>query len=448
MIETAAAPKPRRYSIAQLALLVPWVALVIDAFAPIRDNSFLWHIRAGELQVEAGEVLTRDPFSFTMQGEPWLTQSWLAELLYAWGEDRSGLGFVPWTMLMMSSVLFVGLGLVAYRRSKSVPATSVVLLLSTALIVSFLVPRPVIFSFALFVLVILAWERPSTRWTLPMLFWIWASVHGSFAIGLLYLGLSILGRREWRAWPTAAMSGLVTLATAHGLGIVQMLLNFVDSREALALLSEWARPKPWSIVFTPFLIGLGIVIIGAYRRTVEPRDLWIIAPFLALALTATRAVPPAWLALVPLVAVSMAGLRLGDRKRFGIVAAAIFAAITAVTPFVIRGDGTLDEERFPVAGLDAMDDVPTFHDDRAGGYLIWASGPERLVYLDDRAELYGDRMAEFVGIREDEIDWQPVFQRDGIEQVLLRTEETLVERLEEAGWVSTHDDGFYVVLRP
>ena len=68
--------------------------------------------------------------------------------------------------------------------------------------------------------------------------------------------------------------------------------------------------------------------------------------------------------------------------------------------------------------------------------------------MDDRAELYRDRMSEFVGIREDEIDWQPVFQRDGIEQVLLRTEETLVERLEEAGWVSTHDDGFYVVMRP
>ena len=448
MIETAAAPKPRRYSIAQLALLVPWVALVIDAWKPIRDNSFLWHIRAGELQVDAGEVLTSDPFSFTMPGAPWLTQSWLAELVYAWGEDRSGLGFVPWIMLMMSSILFVGLGLVAYRRSKSVPATAVVLLLSTALIVSFLVPRPVIFSFALFVLVILAWERPSTRWTLPMLFWIWASVHGSFAIGLLYLGLSMVRRREWRAWPTGAVSGLVTLATAHGLGIVQMLLDFADSREALALIAEWARPEVWSIVFTPFLIGLGIVIIGAYRRTVEPRDLWIVVPFLALALTAIRAVPPAWLALVPLVAVSMSGLRLGDRKRFGIVAATIFTAITVVTPFVIREDAALDEERFPVAGLDAMDDVPTFHDDRAGGYLIWASGPERLVYLDDRAELYRDRMVEFVGIREDEIDWQPIFDRDGIEQVLLRTEETLVERLEEAGWVYTHDDGFYVVMRP
>ena len=86
-----AAPEPsqRRFSLAHLVLVVPWVALVIDAWAPIRDNSFLWHIRAGELQASAGEVLVADPFSFTMLGERWLTQSWLAELLYGW-ENRTG----------------------------------------------------------------------------------------------------------------------------------------------------------------------------------------------------------------------------------------------------------------------------------------------------------------------------------------------------------------------
>ena len=76
--------------LAHLVLLVPFVALVIDAWAPIRDNSFLWHIRAGELQANAGEVLVADPFSFTMLGERWLTQSWLAELLYSWGESNWG----------------------------------------------------------------------------------------------------------------------------------------------------------------------------------------------------------------------------------------------------------------------------------------------------------------------------------------------------------------------
>ena len=55
MSQTAAEPSPSRFSVAHLLLVVPWVALVIDAWAEIRDNSFLWHIRAGELQAEESE---------------------------------------------------------------------------------------------------------------------------------------------------------------------------------------------------------------------------------------------------------------------------------------------------------------------------------------------------------------------------------------------------------
>ena len=87
MTATAAEPSPRRFSLFHLILVVPWIAIVIDAFKPITDNSFLWHIRAGELQATSASVLTTDPFSFTMHGEHWLTQSWLAELAYYWGGE-------------------------------------------------------------------------------------------------------------------------------------------------------------------------------------------------------------------------------------------------------------------------------------------------------------------------------------------------------------------------
>jgi hypothetical protein len=70
MSQAALEPQVRRFSIAQLALLLPWVALVIGAWGPLVDNSFLWHIRSGTLQMELGAVLTTDPFSFTMNGEP------------------------------------------------------------------------------------------------------------------------------------------------------------------------------------------------------------------------------------------------------------------------------------------------------------------------------------------------------------------------------------------
>lgn len=446
MFPAADEPSPRRYSLAHLALLIPLVALVIDAWAPIRDNSFLWHIRAGSLQQEAGEVLTSDPFSFTMLGEPWLTQSWLAELLYAWGEDVGGLGFVPPMMLLTSIVAFVGLGLIAFHFSRNVPTTALILLLSTALLLSFLVPRPVIFSFALFALVILGWSKPQLRWTLPLLFWIWASVHGSFVLGLAYVGLSLIMEREWRWMPTAVVSGLATLVTAHGLGVVRILLDFSAARETLELLTEWRKPELFSIVFFPFLIGIGLIIIGSARRSIAPRHLWILVPFLALGLSAMRAVPPAWIALVPLVALGAGELNVGSATRFSSKAAGVFVVALLGVSALMRADAQLDRDRFPLEAVAEVQNLNTFHDDRVGGYLIWAVGPEQLVYLDDRAELYGDRMAEFVGVRRGDIDWQPVFERDGIEQALLRTSDDLVEDLDEAGWSEVHRDEGFVIL--
>jgi hypothetical protein len=424
------------------------LALVIDAWAPIRDNSFLWHIRAGELQVEAGRVLVADPFSFTMLGEPWLTQSWLVELLYSWGESGWGLGFVPPMMLAMSTITFLAIGAVSYRRSKGVAATAVVLVLTTLLLISFLVPRPVLFSFALFALVILAWDRPATRWAIPFLFWVWASAHGSFVIGLAYVGLTIVAEADWKGLPTVVVAGLTTLLTAHGLGVITILLEFSQSGDALALLSEWRRPELLSLVFLPFVVGVGLIVVGAARGMVRPRHLWILVPFLLLAFSSTRAVPPAWIALVPLMATALSGLKVGGTRRFSTTAAVVFGVVVLVAPFLVAGDGQIDEARFPVAASEELLDVPTFHDDRTGGYLIWSDGPERLVYIDDRAELYEERMAEFVAVRELETDWRPVFDRDGIEQVLLRADEELVGELETAGWVETFDDGLYVVLRP
>ena len=447
MNKASTAPS-RRFSIAQLALIVPLVALVIDAWGPIADNSFLWHIRAGTLQAKRGSVLTTDPFSFTMLGEGWLTQSWLVELLYGWGESFSGLGFVAPMMLIVTTTTFVCVALAAFRFSGSVTATAFVLLLTTLLMISFLVPRPVLFSFLLFSVLVLTWERSNSRWTAPFIMWIWASAHGSFVIGLAYLGLTWLMHRQWRLTPTLVLTGLMTLFTAHGLGVLTFLFSFAESREALTYISEWRKPELLSVVFLPFLGGVTFIVIGAFRGLIFPKHLWLIIPFVLLAMSSVRAIPPAWLALVPLVSLSLSGLTLGDAQRFGRVSAAAFAVTVIVISLIMKPDGGLDEDRFPMAALPSLDDVPTFHDDRAGGFLIWAEGPERHVYLDDRAELYGDRLGEFVRIRDGDQDWRPIFERDGIEQVLLKDEEPLIDALEDGGWRAVYEDETYVVLRP
>ncbi|MFV1980710.1 MAG: hypothetical protein ACC655_06115 [Rhodothermia bacterium] len=429
-------------------MIVPVVALIIDAWAPIVDSSFLWHIRAGELQILSGSVLTTDPFSFTMLGEGWLTQSWLVELVYSFSESFSGLGFVAPMMLVVTTTTFVCIALIAYRVSNSLTATAFVLILTTLALISFLVPRPVLFSFLLFSVLVLAWDRPNIRWTVPFIMWVWASAHGSFIIGLAYLGLTWLMNKEWKYTPVLLLTGVVTLFTAHGLGVIQFLLNFAESRDALTYISEWKKPELFSAVFLPFLGGIVFIVIGAFRGRVHPKHLWLIVPFVLLGMSSVRAIPPAWLALTPLVALSLSGLTLGEGRRFGQVSAAVFTVTVLVISFVVKREGGLREDRFPVSALSSLDNVPTFHDDRAGGFLIWAEGPERLVYIDDRAELYGDRLGEFVRLRNGDQDWRPVFERDGIEQVLLLAEEPMIDDLEDAGWRLIYEDQTYVILRP
>ncbi|HZD24100.1 MAG TPA: hypothetical protein VE569_11975 [Acidimicrobiia bacterium] len=404
-------------------------------------------MRAGTVQAAQGSVLTSDPFSFTMSGEPWLTQSWLVELFYGWAEGLTGLGFVPFTILIVGLLTFLGIGVIAYRNSKSPTATAIVLVLGVLVLISFFVPRPVIYSYLLMVLVMVAWDHPTTRWAVPFLFWIWASVHASFLIGLGYVGLSILMQREWREIPKAIAAGLVTLATAHGLGAVNFLLDFVQSRDALRYLTEWRRPGLDDVMFIPLLGTLVYGVIGFVRRAVPWRYLWVFIPFGVLGFTSVRAIPAAWLGLLPVLGLSLSGLELGSRAGLRRNLAAVFGIFVLALPFFLTKEASLSEETFPTAAVTRLGDKPTFHDDRVGGFLIWAEGPDRPVYIDDRAELYGDRIHEFFQVRTGQIDWKPVFDRDGIEQVLLANTEDLIPELMESGWDTAYRDEYFTVLR-
>lgn len=449
MSETAVEPSSSvRLTLFHIALLLPWIAVVVTAFQRVVDNSFLWHIRAGELQLAEGSVLTSDPFSFAMAGEPWRTQSWLVELIYAWFEGWAGIGFAGWLILLVATVTVFGVGLVAYRHSRSIPATAVVLILSAVLLPHFLVPRPVIFSYLFFVLVILAWERQPTRWGLPFLFWLWSSVHGSFVIGLGYLVLRAIQAREWQAWRVILVSSTTTLMTAHGFGVFEMLWDFVQARPYLAFIGEWQTPNLLELAFLPMLLGIFIVVYGAIRGRLDVNSLWVFVPFLALALSAERTVIVGWIALIPLISLGLGNIDPSWVREFSRPIGMGFVLLIALFPVLFIEAVELDRESFPVAAVAELEDVRTFHDDYAGGYLIWLDGPEKRVYIDDRAELYQERLQEFVEVRAAKREWREVFERDRIEQVLLEEDDALLNLLEAEGWGTVYRDERYVVMRP
>ncbi|MBT8165329.1 MAG: hypothetical protein HKO63_08640 [Acidimicrobiia bacterium] len=440
-----------RLSVRHLFAMVPVVGVVVASARAISDNSFLWHVRAGTVQLDAGQVLRTDPFSFTAQGESWRTQSWIADLLYGTLERWTGdLSWVwPLVALTMTMTL-VMVGLAVYREAGNPLAVAIVLFFTAWLVLRTLVPRPVVFSHLLLAALVVVLAQRRLRWVIPLLLWVWAGLHGSFVIGLGLIVLEALrsGRRE--LWGLLGLSAVSVSLTAHGLALWGVLGEFAASRGALDLIQEWAPPDLTDLSAAPYALFIGALLFAAARSRISPRDLIVVLPFLLFGLTSYRALIPATLVLAPWVARAIEIPTAPRRIESGLLNGAIAAlvVVTAVWLGWERAGSYPDDELFPVSAIAALDPGPLFHGDAVGGYLIYEAWPDRLVYTDDRAELYGEeRFEEFVDARAGRPVWREVFDRHGIDQALLSADSTgLQEVLSASGWYERYRDPEFVVL--
>ena len=436
-----------------IAPLVPLFMVALFAARPIKDNSFLWHIRAGTAQSTVGEVLSSDIFSFTKFGSEWRTQSWLVELMYSWLEDSfGGLTWANWMVFLVASATVGFIGLSVYRSTRSPISTGFVLIVGAWLMGPFTQPRPVLFSYALAaLLVVVVQNRDRLAWAVVPVIWLWAGVHGSWVLGGLLVLLEWLRTKDRRLFWAGAVSALATLATAHGLGTWKIVLSFLESREALDLIEEWAAPEFLDIVQAPYLLLIAGVVIAAIRGKITLRDLIVILPFMFFGMSSRRAVFPAAIVLIPWAALAIPPIPESRSRTPQIVVYGAGAVIllVALLPMFVRPLGLIDDERFPSDQLvAALGDLRAFHDDAAGGYLIYAEWPDRLIYIDDRAELYGVGLFnEFREIRNG--NYREAFDLWNIEVALARNSWPLGAVLTRDGWTaSASDEMFTVYARP
>ncbi len=440
-----------RLSVRHLFVLVPILGVVVASARDITDNSFLWHVRAGTLQLDAGHVLRTDPFSFTAGGEGWRTQSWVADLGYGLMERWTGdLAWVWPTVAITMMATLALIGLAAYRQVANPLSTALVLFFVAWLALRTLVPRPVVFSHLLLAALIVALGSARLRWTIPLLIWVWAGVHGSFVIGLGLLVLEAIrtGRRQLGG--ALGLSLVAASLTAHGLALWTVLIRFAENRGALDLIQEWAPPDLTDLSAAPYAVFIAGLLLAAARGRIAARDLIVVVPFLLFGLTSYRALIPATLVLAPWVARAVELPPPGRRLESGVVNASIGGVLVVLAIWLGfgRAESTPDPEMFPVAASAALIEGNLFHGDGVGGYLIYSAWPDRLVYTDDRAELYGrDRFQEFVDTRNGQDGWRDVLARHDISQALLRADATgLQEVLAASGWSERYRDAEFVVL--
>ena len=288
-----ATPLQTKLLIATLALLVAAVALCLN-----RDlNGDLYLLLFSGRYIAHHGPVTTDPFPTIEHGRQWLNQQWLSEVSF-YGAER----VVGTTGITILYALLIGLPLAlvlaAIRRKGTIPML-VVAALYVPGILAIIHPRAAGFTLLLFALLVLlvltglaldpqAHARAAPPlWMLaaiPLLFALWANLHGGFIAGLLLIGavtvgLWIDGRRGQAGVPGAQIAVLAgagvlaavaaTFATPLGVDIWSYILSFRNPALKLAS-TEW-EPVTHSAAAAAFVVIVAGVAAWSWWRAPRPR---------------------------------------------------------------------------------------------------------------------------------------------------------------------------------
>jgi len=205
--------KPTEPNSALLRLLLPSVRDIIFIFIfwsvlagplsnlPLADPDIGWHIRTGE-QILATHALPRtDPFSSTMQGQPWFAWEWLYDVALGILHRAAGLNGIVFLCAALVATIFVILLSQLLKRGTSLFLAVVLMLLAEIAARIHLYARPHIVSWLFSLLWFVAldtWERWDVLhkkvprwlpWFFPLSMVLWVNLHGGWLFGMALLGI-------------------------------------------------------------------------------------------------------------------------------------------------------------------------------------------------------------------------------------------------------------------
>jgi hypothetical protein len=461
-------------------LAVLFLGLFAMTARNVTDPDVWWHLKTGQYIAEHKSVPHNDPFSYTRAGQPWVAHEWLTEILLYELERTTGFG----GLIVAFSAVLCAAFFVLYLRCGPAPYVAGVVTLCAAWATA---PvwgvRPQVLSLMLTSLWLLILERSERDpkvlwWTLPLTL-LWVNLHAGFALGLalsaLFLGAELVERALGQSQPNSPRLRLAALILLLDLLIVPLNPNRlrmfsypVDTLRSAAMqnyIAEWASPNFHLAEYWPFLL----VVLATFatlswsRCELRPRDLLLLLVSLYAGLCSIRMMP-----LFVLVAAPLVCRRLGEwpasraqqvRPRTAsrpllngaiVLAMAVFACVH--TARVIERQPQAEMHLFPVRAAAFLQTHPPkgplFNHYDWGGYLIWKLYPGTRVFIDGRADLYGEQLLhQFADTYQFKGDWQQTLQQWNIDTVLVPADSALATGLRSStGWAVAYEDPQAVVL--
>ena len=484
-LERNASLRSRPAKLLAFRVVVPVALFVIIFMLAVHQSATLdpdmwWHLRTGKDIAATKSIPHTDNYSFTKAGSEWITHEWLSEILMYGIYRAAGLGGLVFVFSGMITIAF----LIVYRRSPGRPylAGLAVLLaaLSSTPLFGIRVQMITLLLASVYLALLDRFARAGqTRvlWWLPPLMVLWVNLHGGFALGLglivLYL-FSLALDRKWKLLRPLAVTGvvcaLVVPLNPNEFRIFLYPLKTLTSPSMAALIDEWSSPdfhQPMFLAFAALLL-LTFGILAFAPRPPRPGEFFLLLVTAFGGLQSSRHIP-----IFALIAAPIFAEHLGDvMKARGwdqgfarelpstpgrlLVSLLILVAPVALAVFqfwhFVSHQHAYEAKVNPIAAVDFIRAShlpgPIYNRYGWGGYLIYRLYPEYRVYVDGRADVYGDHfLFQMVNTYDGRAGWREPLDRYGIRTALISPEVPLASLLrDDRDWQKVYEDDLAVIF--
>jgi hypothetical protein len=473
-----------------------WVIFFIFLGLKSLDPDFGWHLRVGQITLEEG-IPEKDPFSYTTPSYPYVDHAWLTDVIVAkayelWGYDTLALG-----LGLLMGVLFLVLLPPGELVWGGIP-----MLLAAEVFWSRNGIRPQIIDWVFFALFLkIIWQEKSWqkwRWIIPIIFGIWANLHGGFALGLAVLSVILIVRFfEKRRLDVVDIVILIlgvaaTLVNPYGLRLWYEVWLTVSDTELHSYIVEWLPFWTRLELGIWFLFAMTAGLISFNWRKMEK---WKIVVFFGMTFGALSSLRHGPLLAIVAILIIEELMRMMYKEHRG--QKLIMRRARKFMSIILIIVGTIFLSEFGIFWWGVKSGVRFSYPDRAikylreqnfsgqvfseygwGGFLIWQY-PEKKVFIDGRMTNFHWQAptGESSNIFEDyrkvvyEGEFEEIFEKFEVKVVLWpnksdtgktdfkqkwlrKLQETvlkddrinLVQKLENSGWERKYEDEVAVIL--
>ena len=229
-------------------------------------------------------------------------------------------------------------------------------------------------------------------------------------------------------------------------------------------IQEWFSPDFHQISWQPLawlilaLIGIGMIS----KKSISPTNILLTLIFGYAALRLMRNIPFFAVSATPVLAEQVGSLvkiryeAHPPRRLLRVAVPILLICIVLITGLrfvqVVHGQSKTETEAFPKAAVDWLLKYKPkgnlFNSYGWGGYLIWRTYPEYRVYIDGRADVYGDAFIyDYISIYQTEPGWEENLTNQAVHTVLVESNAPLANMLRQStSWKIAYQDSASIIF--